>query len=97
MLNKLIRVTTFFVEVKSFYEITRNGNVARTLKSLYKNVNNLDLWVGGLAEDHVRGSELGPTFEKIFINQMIRLRDGDRFWYTRILSRNVCAKCSLLI
>jgi len=75
-------------KVKSFYEITRNGNVARTLKSLYKNVNNLDLWVGGLAEDHVRGSELGPTFEKIFINQMIRLRDGDRFWYTRILSRN---------
>jgi len=73
--------------VTSFHQITRNRKVAQTLKSLYKNVNNLDLWVAGIAEDHVRGSELGPTFEKIFRNQLTRIRDGDRFWYTRILSR----------
>ena len=56
---------------------------------MYKNVNSIDLWVGGIAEDHVRGSELGPTFEKIFINQFTRIRDGDRFWYQRILSKKV--------
>ena len=78
-----------FAGVTSFYQITRNRKVAQTLKSLYKSVNNLDLWVAGIAEDHVRGSELGPTFEKIFRNQLTRIRDGDRFWYTRILSRRV--------
>ena len=79
-----------FSGVTSFYQITEDTKVAQTLKSLYRNVDNLDLWVAGLAEDHLPGSELGPTFEKIFINQMTRLRDGDRYWYTRILSRNVC-------
>ncbi|XP_065062954.1 peroxinectin A-like isoform X2 [Rhopilema esculentum] len=74
-------------KVTSFKQITRNRKVATSLKSLYKDVNNLDLWVGGIAEDHVPGSELGPTFEKIFVDQISRMRDGDRFWYERILSR----------
>ena len=75
--------------MKSFKQITKNRKVAASLKSLYKDVNNLDLWVGGIAEDHVPGSELGPTFEKIFVDQISRMRDGDRFWYERILSRKV--------
>jgi len=48
---------------------------------------NIDLFVGGLAEDHVTGSELGETFHKILVEQFIRLRDGDRFWYEAHLTK----------
>ncbi|MDB5364917.1 MAG: heme peroxidase [Rhodospirillales bacterium] len=43
--------------------------------------NNIDLWLGGLAEKHVYGGILGPTFNAIFEDQMERLMDGDRFYY----------------
>ena len=45
-------------------EITKNSRVVAQLKSLYPNVDVIDPWVGGLAEDHVNGSELGAFFEK---------------------------------
>src|SRR5205085_7191047 len=50
------------------------------------NVNNIDLWVGGLAEDHVPGGSLGPTFTRIIADQFQRLRDGDRLWYQNTFS-----------
>lgn len=43
--------------------------------------NNIDLWIGGLAESHVLGGILGPTFNAIFEDQIERLMDGDRFYY----------------
>ena len=79
----------WFAGANSFDEITEDRKVAKTLKSLYTSVDNLDLYVAGLAEDHLRGSELGPTFQKIFMDQWKRIRDGDRFWYTRVLSKKV--------
>ena len=45
------------------------------------NFNQIDLWLGGLAESHVIGGKLGPTFNAIFEDQMERLMDGDRFYY----------------
>ena len=44
-------------------------------------VNDIDLWSGGLAEDHVAGALVGETFHAIMADQFTRLRDGDRFWY----------------
>lgn len=41
----------------------------------------IDLWIGGLAESHVLGGILGPTFNAIFEDQIERLMDGDRFYY----------------
>jgi len=34
-----------------------------------------------LAEQHVPGSSVGPTFREIIADQFQRTRDGDRFWY----------------
>ena len=67
--------------VTSFSEITSHPELAAKLQSLYGTVDNVDLWVGGLAEDHVVGSSLGKTFQTIIVDQFKRLRDGDRFWY----------------
>ena len=46
-----------------------------------KAFNAVDLWIGGLAEVHVMGGQLGATFNAIFEDQMERLMDGDRFYY----------------
>ncbi|KAB7741891.1 choice-of-anchor D domain-containing protein [Nostocoides sp. F2B08] len=45
-------------------------------------VDDIDLWVGGLAEkQHVFGGLLGPTFNYVFEAQMEDLQFGDRFYY----------------
>ncbi len=72
--------------VTTFDQITSNTDVQTQLEKVYGNVNNVDLWVGGLAEDHVRGASVGPLFKQIIADQFQRLRDGDRFWYQRDLS-----------
>jgi Ca2+-binding RTX toxin-like protein len=43
--------------------------------------NHIDTWLGGLAEAHVMGGLLGETFNLVFLNQINRLMDGDRFYY----------------
>ena len=48
----------------------------------YDNVNQIDLWIGGLAELPVEsGALLGPTLGAIVSDQFARLRDYDRFFY----------------
>ncbi|ROR90249.1 fibronectin type III domain protein [Nocardioides aurantiacus] len=45
-------------------------------------VDDIDLWVGGLAEKQmVFGGLLGPTFNYVFEAQMEDLQDGDRMYY----------------
>ena len=59
----LLLLLLFFLEgLTSFSEITEDSDVASKMKEVYQDINNIDLWVGGLAEDHEEGSELGPTF-----------------------------------
>ncbi len=47
--------------------------------------NQIDLWIGGLAEKHVAGGILGETFNAIFVNTIENLMDGDRFYYLQRL------------
>jgi hypothetical protein len=44
-------------------------------------VNDVDLFVGGLAEAPVGQSQMGSTFTWIFQEQLDRLQEGDRFYY----------------
>ncbi|MEO0365555.1 MAG: peroxidase family protein [Pseudomonadota bacterium] len=65
----------------SFSEITANPALADALSAVYGSVDQIDLWVGGLAETPTGQSALGPLFHTIVVDQFERLRDGDRFWY----------------
>jgi hypothetical protein len=62
---------------------TRRTTLAARLKAIYGagNVNNVDAFVGMLAEPHVRGTEFGPLQLAIWKRQFEALRDGDRFFY----------------
>ena len=44
-------------------------------------VNDIDLFVGGLAEAPLGASQMGSTFTWIFQEQLDRLQEGDRFYY----------------
>ncbi|MEL7311144.1 MAG: peroxidase family protein [Pseudomonadota bacterium] len=67
----------------SFSEITDDPHLSAALSDVYDSVDDVDLWVGGLAETPVGQSALGPLFHYIVVDQFERLRDGDRFWYER--------------
>lgn len=82
------RVAYGLPAVTSFAQITSDVAKQQVLAKTYGNVNNVDLWVGGLAEDHARGGSMGPLFKAILVDQFQRLRDGDRFWYQRDLNRS---------
>ncbi|KLU04195.1 Peroxinectin [Rhodopirellula islandica] len=72
--------------VESFDQITSDADVAANLEALYGDVNNIDLWVGLLAEDHTEDGSLGETATAIISDQFERLRDGDRFWYENTMT-----------
>ena len=76
-----VRVALGMPAVTSFAQITSNVQVQQELQEAYGNVNNIDAFEGGLAEDPVPGSDVGPLFQKIMTEQFTALRDGDRFFY----------------
>jgi hypothetical protein len=59
----------------------RRTTVAARLKAIYGNVNNVDAFVGMMAEQHLPGSEFGELQSAIWARQFQALRDGDRFFY----------------
>ena len=67
--------------VTTFAEVTSDIDAQTRLASVYASVEDIDLWVGGLAEDHVAGALVGQTFHAIIRDQFQRFRAGDRFWY----------------
>ena len=81
---------------ESFAEInTLDEEVRRRLRKAYgtrddgtDNTDDMDIWVAGLAEDRYGDSMLGELLHTIVARQFEVLRDGDRFWYQRILSQD---------
>ena len=80
------RVDYGLTPVTSFSEITSDAELAAELESLYGDVDNVDAWVGGLAEDHLPGSSVGEFIQTVLADQFERIRDGDRFWYQNVFS-----------
>lgn len=77
--------------VTRFSQISSDPDVQQTLKTLYGTVDNIDLWVGALSEDHAPGASVGQLAKTIIADQFERLRDGDRFWYQRVFSGRTLA------
>ena len=59
----------------------RNELTYIRLLQTYGSLDTVDLWVGGLAEEPVRGGLIGATFACIFANTFAALRNGDRFYF----------------
>jgi hypothetical protein len=70
-----------------FADMSSDPEVQANLAAVYDSPDEVDLWVGGLAEDHLPGALVGETFARILGDQFERLRDGDRFWYEAYLPR----------
>jgi peroxidase len=67
--------------LKSFSELTDDPILQASFQSLYGSIDNVDLFMGGLAEKHVSGGCVGATFQAIIADQFQALRSGDRFFW----------------
>lgn len=74
--------------VNDFSDVSSDVDVQARLQAVYGSVDDIDLWVGGLAEDHVDGGSLGETFQRIIVQQFEQLRSADRFWYENRLAES---------
>jgi hypothetical protein len=80
------RVDFGLAPVQSFSEITSDPELAAKLEAVYGDVNEIDVWVGALAEDHVAGASVGELTRTVLLDQFERLRSGDRLWYQNTFS-----------
>ena len=53
--------------------------IVERLKMIYEDVDDVDLFIGGISESNTVGSLLGPTFQCIVGDQFARLHHGDRW------------------
>ncbi len=65
----------------SISEVSSEVDAVATLEGLYGSIDDIDPWVGMLAEDYMPGAMFGNTIMAIMEDQFQRLRDGDRFFF----------------
>jgi Animal haem peroxidase len=65
----------------TFAQMNPDPVVQAKLASAYASPNDIDIWIGALAEKHMPGRMVSQTTFTILKEQFERLRDGDRFWY----------------
>ena len=82
--------------VRSFEDLKRDipADTVNILRSIYRNVNDIDLFAGGISErQHIsyggNRAAIGPTFWCLNRLQFINIRLGDRLWYenSRVFTR----------
>lgn len=65
----------------SFEQLTDSPEDAATMEAIYDDIDNLDAWVGMLAENRAEGALFGQVVSVIMERQFQILRDGDRFYF----------------
>lgn len=66
---------------RKWKHVSRDLNTQTKLSTLYKGPDDVDPWVGLMAEDHAGKACMGKTVRKIWEREFTRLRDGDRRFY----------------
>jgi len=57
------------------------ADIREKLRNIYTHVDDIDVYVGGLAETHVEGGLVGPLFAHMMAAQFRDLKRGDRFYF----------------
>jgi len=83
-----VRAAYGLTRKETFAEITNDSDKQAALASVYESVDEIDLWVGGLVEDTVRGALVGELIQTVLAEQFTALRDGDRFYFENQMSRS---------
>ena len=84
-----LRVAVGRAPAASFLEICPDPALANAFASVYPTPDDVDPWIGLLAEAHAPGAMVGETLRRLLADQFIRLRDGDRFWYEAYLPQDM--------
>ncbi|XP_049621139.1 eosinophil peroxidase-like [Suncus etruscus] len=63
--------------------VLKNPNLARKFMKLYGTPDNIDLWIGAIAEPFVKGGRVGPLLACLLGKQFRKIRSGDRFWWEK--------------
>uniref|UniRef100_A0A8C2Z4P6 Eosinophil peroxidase n=1 Tax=Cyclopterus lumpus TaxID=8103 RepID=A0A8C2Z4P6_CYCLU len=66
---------------KALAKVLKSKDLANNLLKLYGRADNIDVWLGGVAEPFVRGGRVGPLFACLIATQFQRIRTGDRLWW----------------
>eukprot|EP00737_Agarophyton_chilense_P000910 gb/GEZJ01001013.1/.p1 GENE.gb/GEZJ01001013.1/~~gb/GEZJ01001013.1/.p1 ORF type:complete len:570 (-),score=63.46 gb/GEZJ01001013.1/:395-2104(-) len=65
----------------SFSDISRDRSKQTLLETAYDKVEDVEAWVGLMAEDNSFSSPMGATNTELWRREFERLRDGDRWFY----------------
>ncbi len=75
------RIDFGLAPVTTFAQISSDAATVSRLAAAYDSVDQIDAFVGGIAEDHVPGAMVGPLFHAAIKAQFENARTADRFWY----------------
>eukprot|EP01089_Gocevia_fonbrunei_P016847 TRINITY_DN5322_c0_g3_i1.p1 TRINITY_DN5322_c0_g3~~TRINITY_DN5322_c0_g3_i1.p1 ORF type:complete len:578 (-),score=140.61 TRINITY_DN5322_c0_g3_i1:89-1822(-) len=67
--------------IECFRAITRNNTLANTLRDIYQKITFVEFHVGMVVADDKTSSGFPELAAKIWLTQLKKARDGDRFWY----------------
>ncbi|WP_168794105.1 peroxidase family protein [Paraburkholderia aromaticivorans] len=79
-----VRIALGLAPYRSFDALTSDPALQTHLKTVYGTIDQVDLFIGGLAEAHAPNAVVGPTFQRIIGDQFSALRAGDRFFWLNL-------------
>ena len=65
----------------TFADITSDVEIQNGLAAVYGDTSDMDPFICAMAEDHLPGKNVGELMNAILVDQFVRTRDGDRFWW----------------
>jgi hypothetical protein len=80
-----VRAGLGLARAESFADVSSDPELQSRLAEAYGDVDAIDAWLGGLAEDPLPGAMVGELVATVVREQFRVLRDGDRFWYANTL------------